>query len=106
MDREPIEVKPSAVSGLSLIVPAVAERDARIVAAIGLPTMAFMARSPTIPTTPTTVSADDKIRQSMHDANVTVDLADKTVARVDRYLMRCDAVLRRLRLFAERCIKR
>ena len=68
--------------------------------------MAIMARSPTIPTTPTTVSADDKIRQSMHDANVTVEQADKTVARVDRHLMRCDAVLRQLRLLAERSLKR
>ena len=65
--------------------------------------MAIMARSPRIPTT---VLADDKIRQSMHDANVTVEHADKTVARVHRHLMRCDAVLRRLRLLAERCIKR
>lgn len=77
-----------------------------MVAAIGLPRMAIMARSPTIPTTPTTVSADDKIRQSMHDANVTVEQADKTVARVDRHLMRCEAVLRQLRLLAGRCIKR
>ena len=68
--------------------------------------MAIMARSPTIPTTPSPVLAEDKLRQSMHDANVTVDLADKTVARVDRYLMRCDAVLRRLRLLAERSLKR
>ena len=72
-------------------------------AAIALPPMAIMARSPTIPTT---VFADDKIRQSMHDASVTVEQADKTVARVHRHLMRCDVVLRRLRLLAERCIKR
>ena len=77
-----------------------------MVAAIGLPPMAIMPRSPTTPTTPTTVFADDKIRQSMHDANVTVEQADKTIARVHRHLMRCDAVLRRLRLLVERCIKR
>ena len=68
--------------------------------------MAIMARSPTIPPTSTTVLTDDKIRQSMHDANVTVEQADKTVARVDRHLMRCDVLRRRLRLLAERCIKR
>jgi len=62
-----------------------------------------MARSPTIPPP---VSADDKIRQSMHDANVTVEQAEKTVARVHRHIMRCDAVLRRLRLLAERRLKR
>ena len=62
-----------------------------------------MARSPTIPTT---VFPDDKIRQSMEDANVTVEQAEKTVARVHRHILRCDAVLRRLRLLAERCIKR
>ena len=68
--------------------------------------MAIMARSPTISPTPPPVFADDKIRQSMHDANVTVEQADKTVARVDRHLMRCDALLRRLRLLAERAVKR
>ena len=62
-----------------------------------------MARSPTIPPP---VFADDKIRQSMHDANVTVEQAEKTVARVQRHIMRCDAVLRRLRLLAERRLKR
>ena len=67
--------------------------------------MAIMARSPTIPPPPP-VFADDKIRQSMHDANVTVEHADQTVARVHRYLMRCDAVLRRLTLLAERSLKR
>jgi hypothetical protein len=65
--------------------------------------MAIMARSPT---TPTTVLADGKIRQSMEDAKVTVEQADKTVARVYRHILRCDAVLRRLRLLAERSIKR
>ena len=68
--------------------------------------MAIMERSPTPATTPTTVFADHKIRQSIHDANVTVEQADKTVARVDRHLMRCDAVLRVLRRLAEQCIKR
>ena len=65
--------------------------------------MAIMARSPRIPST---VFTDDKIRQSMHEANVTVEHADKTVARVYRHILRCDAVLRRLRLLAERRIKR
>ena len=72
-------------------------------AAIALPPMAIMARSQTIPPP---VLADDKIRQSMEDANVTVEHAEKTVARVHRHIMRCDAVLRRLRLLAERSIKR
>ena len=72
-------------------------------AAIALPPMAIMARSQTIPTP---VFADDKIRQSMQVANVTVEQAEKTVARVHRHIMRCDAMLRRLRLLAERCIKR
>jgi hypothetical protein len=62
-----------------------------------------MVRSPTIPPP---VFADDKIRQSMHDANVTVEHAEKTVARVHRHIMRCDAVLRRLRLLVERRLKR
>ena len=75
-------------------------------AAIGLPPMAIMARSPTIHTTPTRVFADDKIRQSMEEANVTVQHAEKTVARVHRHIMRCDALLRRLRLLAERSLKR
>ena len=65
--------------------------------------MAIMARSPRITTT---VFADDKIRQSLHNANVTVEHADKTVVRVRRHLMRCDVVLRRLRLLAQLCIKR
>jgi len=68
--------------------------------------MAIMARSPTIPTTPSPVLADDKIRQSMEDANATVEQAEKTVARVHRHIMRCDAVLRQLRLLAERSLKR
>ena len=42
----------------------------------------------------------------MHDANLTVEEADKTVARVHRHILRCDAVLRRLRLLAERSLKR
>ena len=65
--------------------------------------MAIMARSQTLPIS---VFADDKIRQSMQDANVTVEQADKTVARVHRHIRRCDAVLRRLRLLAERSLKR
>jgi len=65
--------------------------------------MAIMARSPTIPPT---VVAEDKLRQSMEDANVKVEHAEKTVARVRRHIMRCDAVLRRLRLLAERSLKR
>jgi hypothetical protein len=65
--------------------------------------MAIMARSQTIRPP---VSADDKIRQSMQDANVTVEHAEQTVARVRRHIMRCDAVLKRLRLLAERSIKR
>ena len=65
--------------------------------------MAIMARSPRIPST---VFTDDKIRQSMHEANVTVEHADKTVARVHRHLMRCDALLRRLRRLADRITKR
>ena len=86
--------------------PAAAQRDARRAAAIALPPIAIMGRSPTIPTTPSTVFPDDKIRQSMHDANVTVEHAEKTVARVHRHIMRCDAVLRRLRLLAERALRR
>ena len=65
--------------------------------------MASMARSQTVRTP---VFADDKIRQSMQDANVTVEHAEQTVARVRRHIMRCDAVLKRLRLLAERSIKR
>ena len=65
--------------------------------------MAIMARSPTVPTT---VFADDKIRQSMEDASLTVEHAEKTVARVHRHILRCDAMLRRLRLLAERRLKR
>ena len=65
--------------------------------------MAIMARSQTIRTA---VSADDKIRQSMQDANVTVEHAEQTVARVHRHIMRCDALLKRLRLLADRSIKR
>ena len=62
-----------------------------------------MARSPTVPPP---VFADDKIRQSIHDANLKVEQADKTVTRVHRHILRCDAVLRRLRLLAERRFKR
>jgi len=42
----------------------------------------------------------------MEDANVKVEHAEKTVARVRRHIMRCDALLRRLRLLAERSLKR
>ena len=42
----------------------------------------------------------------MQDANATVEQAEETVARVQRHIMRCDAVLRRLRLLAERSLKR
>ena len=65
--------------------------------------MAIMARSQTIRTP---VLADDKIRQSMQDANVTVEHAEQTVARVHRHIMRCDAVLKRLRLLADRSLRR
>ena len=65
--------------------------------------MAIMARPPKVPPL---VFADDKIRQSMHDANLTVEHAEKTVARVHRHILRCDALLRRLRLLAERRLKR
>ena len=67
------------------------------------PPMTIMARSgPTL----TPAVTDEKIRQSMQDANVTVEHAEETVARVHRHIMRCDAVLRRLRLLAERRLKR
>ena len=71
-------------------------------AAIVLP-IPIMARSETIPTP---VFPDDKIRQSMQDANVTVEHAEETVARVHRHIMRCDDLLRRLRLLAHRSKKR
>ena len=68
--------------------------------------MAIMARSPTIPTTPSPVLAEDKLRQSMEDASATVERADETVARVNRHIMRCDALLRQLRLLADRSARR
>ena len=63
-----------------------------------VPPMAMMARSEPILTP---VFADDKLRQSMQDANVTVEQAEQIVARAHRQIMRCDAVLRRLRLRVE-----
>ena len=62
------------------------------------PSMAIMSRSEPILTP---VFADDKLLQSIQDANVTVEQAEKTVARVDRQIKRCDAVPRRLRLRVE-----
>ena len=49
----------------------------------------------------TSVFADDKIRRSVQDANVTVKRAEQIVARVHRQIRRCDAVLRQLRLRVE-----
>jgi hypothetical protein len=37
---------------------------------------------------------------------VTVEHAEQTVARVHRHIMRCDAVLKRLRLLADRSLRR
>ena len=65
---------------------------------MAFPPMTIMARSEPILTP---VLADDKLRQSMQDANVTVEHAEETVARVHRQIMRCDVVLRRLRLRVE-----
>ena len=65
--------------------------------------MAIMARSETIPNPGST---EEKLRQSLEDASATVEQADKTVARVERHIMRCDVVLRRLRLLADRSAKR
>ena len=64
-----------------------------------VPRMTTMARSEPIPV-PSFPTAE--MRQSMQDASDTVEEADRTVARIQRHIMRCEVVLRRIRLLTAR----
>ena len=65
--------------------------------------MTLMARFETIPILGLT---NEKVRESMQDASDTLEHSEQTVARVQRQIMRCDALLRRLRFRFERLNKR